>query len=363
MPARSYWLDLFTGDTWRQFIDAGAQVSGFRESRWKVVQRVKPGDRLLCYLTRVSRFIGVLEVVSKAFWDEKRIWKEEIFPCRVKVKLLVGLTPETAVPVEQLKDQLSVLSDFEKSQRWVGYFRGSPSRWKVDDGEIVVQALMEARQNPVIRAVEREKLVGWPRRLKAKIGSVTVPVGEEPAKDVGEPSVHTEIQWLLADLGCAMGLDVWVARNDRGKEWKGHRFTELPRVKEELPVQFDEATNRTIELIDLLWLRGNAIVAAFEIESTTSIYSGLLRLSDLIAMQPNLRIPLYLVAPDDRRNKVIEEVNRPTFSRFTPTMSKMCRFISFTALRDQIPQIAKMRQYLNPEFLAEFSESCGIEED
>jgi hypothetical protein len=65
-----------------------------------------------------------------------------------------------------------------------------------------------------------------------------------------------------------------------------------------LPLQFDEVTNRTIELIDVLWLRGNAIVAAFEIESTTSIYSGLLRMSDLITTQPNLNIPLYLVAPD-----------------------------------------------------------------
>jgi hypothetical protein len=80
-----------------------------------------------------------------------------------------------------------------------------------------------------------------------------------------------------------MGLDVWVARNDRGREVRGHRFAELPRLRAELPPQFDEATNRTIELIDVLWLRGNAIVAAFKIESTTLIYSGLLRMADLIA--------------------------------------------------------------------------------
>jgi hypothetical protein len=60
-----------------------------------------------------------------------------------------------------------------------------------------------------------------------------------------------------------------------------------------LPLHFDEATNTTIELIDVLWLKGKTIVAAFEIESTTSIYSGLLRMSDLIAMQPNLNIPLF----------------------------------------------------------------------
>jgi hypothetical protein len=63
MQSRDYWLDLFTGTTWQEFLDAGAGVSGFRERRWKTVQRIKPGDYLLCYLTGVSRFIGVLEPV------------------------------------------------------------------------------------------------------------------------------------------------------------------------------------------------------------------------------------------------------------------------------------------------------------
>ena len=91
-----------------------------------------------------------------------------------------------------------------------------------------------------------------------------------------------------------------------------HRFSELPALKSSLPLQFDDATNRTIELIDVLWLDRNAIVAAFEIESTTSIYSGLLRMADLVAMQPNLNIPLFLVPPEERREKVFAEVNRPT---------------------------------------------------
>jgi hypothetical protein len=47
---RSYWLDLFTGATWQEFLAAGGDVSGFRESRWKTMQRLKPGDYLLCSL-------------------------------------------------------------------------------------------------------------------------------------------------------------------------------------------------------------------------------------------------------------------------------------------------------------------------
>ena len=364
MASRNYWLDLFTGTTWKEFADAGAQVSGFRESRWKSVQRIKPGDYLLCYLTRVSRFIGVLEVTSEAFRDKTQIWKEEVFPCRVKVKAIVALTPETAIPLDQLKDQLSVLSGYGKSWTWTGHFRGSPTKWKPTDGEAVVGALKQAQQNPIPRPIEAATLQGWPKRLKSKIGLVTVPEKEETPREEAqrEPVAHTEIQWRLAKLGSDMSMDVWVARNDRGRQWADHPFTELSGLRDDLPVQFAEATNRTIELIDVLWLKGNAIVAAFEIESTTSIYSGLLRLSDLIAMQPNLKIPLYLVAPDERRDDVIAQVNRPTFSRLNPPMNKMCRFVSAEALRDRIAQIEKLTRYLSPEFLVELSESCEITE-
>ena len=80
---------------------------------------------------------------------------------------------------------------------------------------------------------------------------------------------------------------------------------------EDLPTQFNEATNRTIELIDVLWLKGNSIVAAFEVECTTAVYSGLLRMSDLLALQPNLNIKLYIVAPDERKDKVEQEIRRP----------------------------------------------------
>jgi hypothetical protein len=159
-----------------------------------------------------------------------------------------------------------------------------------------------------------------------------------------------------------MGCDAWVARHDRGRGVPGHQFTELPRLKAELPLPFDDATKRTIELIDVLWLNGHAIVAAFEIESTTSIYSGLLRMSDLIAMQPNLHIPLSLVGPDERREKVLVELNRPTFFRVSPPLAEVCRDIAFSALREQLCQVAAFVRYLKPDVLGDLSESCEIEE-
>lgn len=373
MVARNYWLDLFTGTTWDEFLAAGGEVSGFRDRRWKTVQQIKPGDYLLCYLTGISRWIGVLEVVSEPFQDTAPIWKDDEFPCRVRARALATLTPETAVPVFELRDQLSIFRDLRNPNAWTGHFRGSPARWKAADGEAVVAAILAANDSPTTRPVDPAKLARRPRALKTAIGSVTVPDSTEPADEPSrppddeattakEPTVHTEIQWRLLKLGNDMGLDVWPARNDRSREWNGHRFADLPRLRAALPRQFDEVTNRTIELIDVLWLKGNAVVAAFEIESTTSIYSGLLRMSDLIAMQPNLNVPLFLVAPDDRRQKVFAEVNRPTFTRLSPPLVDLCRYISFSTLRDYLAQVTPFVRYLKPDFLDELSEPCIAED-
>ena len=369
MSSQNYWLDLFSGTTWQEFLAAGANISGFRESRWKAVQKIKPGDYLLCYLTGVSRFIGVLEVTTQPFKDDSLVWSEFNFPCRLKVKTVVALTPETAVPIHELRNELSIFQNLKNPNAWTGRLRGSPQQWSNGDGEAILKALQEAKANPVVRPVDPHKLGRRPPALETKaLGTVTVPDSEASDQELpaavsgAEASKHTEIQYLLLKLGKDMGFSVWVARNDRNREYQGKKFADLFKLKNGLPVQFDDATTKTVEYIDVLWLKGNAIVAAFEVESTTSIYSGLLRMSDLVAMQPNLNIPLYLVAPEERREKVLLEVNRPTFSRLSPPLGDICRYISFSTLQARVREIAPYVQYLKPEFLEELSEACTIEE-
>ena len=367
MESRNYWLDLFTGITWQEFNDGGAKVSGFRESRWKTVQKLQPGDYLLCYLTGISRLVGVLEVISKPYKDNAPIWKDYDFPSRVDVKVVVALTPETAIPIKDLEATLSIFQNLKYPKSWTGHLRGSPSRWKPEDGEAVVRALLEARENPQHRPVDQQKLNRKPQGLESKLGPVTIPGIEAQVESevtgpvANEITKHLEIQYLLLKLGSDMGFAVWAARNDRNREYKGKKLSEAFAIKEDLPLQFDEATTKTIEYIDVLWLKGHAIIAAFEVESTTSIYSGLLRMSDLIAMQPNLNIPLYIVAPDERRDRVLTEVNRPTFSRLTPPLYEMCRYISFSILQKRLAEIAPYLKFLKPEFLDELSEACEIE--
>lgn len=101
------------------------------------------------------------------------------------------------------------------------------------------------------------------------------------------------------------------------------------------PSQFDG----TIENIDVLWLQRRSIVHAFEIEHTTAIYSGLLRMADLLASQPRIDIGLHIVAPISRRDQVRREIVRPVFSVLEGgPMSGRCSFLSYEAIDSVLEQ-------------------------
>lgn len=365
--ARTYWLDLFTVETWREFQDHGGDVSGFRESRWAIVQRMKVGDYLLCYLTGASRWVGLLEVVGEPFLDEEPIWNSQVYPSRIPVRVEVALVPERGVPVLEMREELTVFQGLDNPNRWSGPFRGSPRKWKAPDGEAVIRALQDAKANPVERPLGRLGKSVRKAAVQHESADGVALVPEDDESEILEDTdttgtVHTEIQYRLVKLGADMGFDVHVARNDQSRVWNGHRLGDMPHRREQLPQQFDPVTNRTIELIDVLWLDGNAIVAAFEIESTTSIYSGLLRMSDLVARQPNISVPLFLVAPEERREQVIRQVNRPTFERMKPPLVEVCRYISFEGFREALTAAHNYVSFLKADWLQAVSESCALED-
>jgi hypothetical protein len=369
----NYWLDLFTGETWGEFRKAGANISGFRDRMRHSFQRVAVGDVFLCYLTGVMRWVGVLEVVGPSK-DKSRIWASDAFPVRFAVRPIVILDPECGLPMERFEGKLDFYRGPEHRGGFKGFLRMSPNRFRREgDGTLIQEALLEANRNPVATPIDPRKLARKASYFKVEFrkGRVAVPtvvsVPEQDedetvtveARQPTEPATrHTEIQFHLLKLGAELGLEVWVARNDRGKRHNGEILGAMPNMLDELPTQFNEATNRTIELIDVLWVKGNTIVAAFEIEATTSIYSGLLRMSDLLALQPNLDLSLYLVAPDDRRTKVRQEIARPTFAYREKPLPRVCGFIGFERLMEQVEGIRRLdlATSLKPDFLKRTAE-------
>lgn len=367
----------FNGTTYEEFQKAGANVLGFRAGaqNQSAFEKIKPGDTILGYLTGVARWVAVLEVVGPSDIKTK-IWQGDEFPLRLSVKARILLKPEHGVPLDDLEGRVDFYADASMKGTFKGFLRRSPSRFQRDeDGALVAKLVQQANKKPIFRKVPAWKLS---KKLRYYVeqqagdrkfaAQVTVPEPEEVAAttkvasavddEVTAPTRHTEIQWVLLTLGAEMGLDVWVARNDRSRAWKGAKLGELPRMAQKLPTQFNEATTRTVELIDVLWLKGNSIVAAFEVECTTSIYSGLLRMSDLLALQPNLDIKLYLVAPEERRDKVEQEILRPTFSLREKALPGVCGFLPFNKLCETVEGARKFKlaASLQPSFLESVAE-------
>ncbi len=171
------------------------------------------------------------------------------------------------------------------------------------------------------------------------------PADASPKKSVDDTQTvptsdraHVKIQSGLIRLGRAEGCSVWVPPNDRNLSYKGESFHSA--TLERLPnFGFDENTRRIVQNIDVLWLTRNVIHRAFEVESTTLIYSGLLRLNDLVLAQPNNQIRLFVVAPSGRREKVFNQLIRPSFH----ALAGQCEFLTFEMVDDAVGRIESLK--------------------
>jgi type II restriction enzyme len=125
---------------------------------------------------------------------------------------------------------------------------------------------------------------------------------------------HTEIQAWLRDLGLALGFAVHMAANDRGRPWGQGRLGD--GCLEQLPASIANTSGAdAVRLIDVLWIdRAGQVAAGFEVEHSTTIYSGIVRLLDLaLGGAGHATQNLFLVAPDDREDEVRAQVTRPAF--------------------------------------------------
>lgn len=146
-----YWLDLFTPETWEEARARGLKISGFRESRWPMVSKIEPGDFLICYITKISRFSGILEVISKPFMDKekaKQIWKHDSFPSLMDVKPIVILDFLHSLPTSEIIPKLSI------SHKWGGIVRGSPNRIPFNDGEIIKEMLITSKKEYPLKSTK-----------------------------------------------------------------------------------------------------------------------------------------------------------------------------------------------------------------
>lgn len=129
---------------------------------------------------------------------------------------------------------------------------------------------------------------------------------------------HTQIQIALYLIGLQLGYRTWIAQNDKGIVYKDKPLIEqqgiVPTLGNENIISAFPGAETSAKFIDCIWFKnGKFMPAVMEVEHTTGITSGLTRMKGLQDAMPAFNTRYVIVAPDDDREKVIDEVNRPQF--------------------------------------------------
>ena len=374
----AYILDLFTPETWSTFCEKGASVTGFRSRHRRLAsERVSPGDFFICYLTRISRWCGVLQVESNAYDDDSPIYQNpDPFVVRFKVKPIVILEPEFAIPIydDGVWNSLSLTNQHKKgTTSWTGFFRGSLNKFRDADGALLVDLLKRQQVDQMAFAFTDKDKRQLARKTKVRTLDRDVEV-EVPEREDDDPTTESattqpaqgpeirqsiQYQAKVAQIGAEMGFHIWVPRNDKARVLELVAPNMHGEFLNELPLNYDDTTLRTVEQIDVLWLKGRSMSRAFEVEHTTAIYSGLLRMADLLALQPNMDIHLHIVAPLDKREKVLREIRRPVFSLLDRgPLYERCSLLSYDSI-DSLGAAPHL-SHMSDTIIAEYEESAEV---
>jgi hypothetical protein len=310
---------------------------------------------------------ALAEVSGKVYESRDKVWDNGVFPHRIPLNFVHILEP---------KDRPLILGDVRDAltQAWgprYGWAILNQQVLESPQADVVVRAittkpnaLRKYEQNLVDRLeearVKRDQSDLSRPRNRRHPNVAPEQQKEERTESKKEASVHTKTQSELIALGRITGCSVWIASNDQGRTYSGKKLIDgclkkLPRMG-----LSDEATKR-VSLIDVIWLNQNAPICAFEVETSTSIYSGLLRMSDLLSVVPALNIQIYIIAPRERQNKVLAELARPTFRKIG--LSEYCRYIPSEDLSELISKVKGFGGHIQPGILSTISVPLEDEED
>lgn len=151
---------------------------------------------------------------------------------------------------------------------------------------------------------------------------------------------HSQVQTLLGAIGTAKEYEVWIPAHDRGTlDWS---LTSRYQLADTLPVGF-EAAQSILQEIDVIWTRRGSpgLAAVYEVEHSTPIYSGLLRLNDVRLINPRID-RLTIVSNEPRRAAFVRQINGPTFQ--ASGLNSVCTFLEYSEVYDWHRRITSLNE-------------------
>ena len=351
-------------------VDEYQFLSCLKHSLWgSTVSRFKDwqdGDYLAFIVNK--GLAGYAVVAGKPFHDTKVIWDNGLFPYRIPIKFVHIIAKDERPPIlGEVRDTLTsvwgprygwgilaqqILED-NNAQTIVRAVTSRPNNL-VHTEVVLTTLLAEAKQERELSS----KLVRSRKKAQIAPKEKALLPPSEAFESKEEESLHSQGESALIKLGKITGCSVFIASNDRNRVFQGKTLGE-ECLKNLTNLGLNEEAVRRINLIDVIWIVKNSPVCAFEIETTTSIYSGLLRMSDLLSVVPSLKISLYIVAPKNRQDRVRAELTRPTFQKIG--LSEYCKFIPLEDLQHLLSRVEGFEGHVQPSITDTIA--IGFEEE
>jgi predicted RNA-binding protein with PUA-like domain len=147
MPEQSYWIIVGSPDNFAATRANGFGVQGLKSRQRKKAEAMRPGDKLVWYITGAKAVAGYATVTSEYFEDHTPIWKsrdpkkaDEDYPWRVQIHPEVVLADETFVEAEPIARQMTYVSKWPDAN-WTLAFQGNVHKIDHDDFELIEKAL------------------------------------------------------------------------------------------------------------------------------------------------------------------------------------------------------------------------------
>lgn len=241
-----YWLVTTSPENFKVDKEtSGFTVQGLKERHKKTVMKFQPGDKVVYYINRISKFGAIATVISGYYHDdETRIWtdEEEIWPSRARSKPEIVLEDDELLDIKKLTKQLTFIKD---KDNWSLFVRGSIRPIPEEDYLLIESEMRKTLSRERITPKPERPLEGLKTESDYKEAITKLPLNSE--------SLHDRIAEILQTVGSWMGFNT------------NTRF----RITPESAYQLDVA-----------WLSGKNPEVAIEVQISGNIDSAIIKLRE-----------------------------------------------------------------------------------
>ena len=144
----THWIVVGSEENMRIAEERGWDMFGFKSTRRAEVSGMKPGDRIIFYLTKIMKFGGIAEVTSDYYEDHEKVFRsekkpKEDYPWRVKIKKITALTPDQYLDVREIGPTMEYVKKWP-AEHWRLAFQGNLRQIPEADFKMIAGLMAEA---------------------------------------------------------------------------------------------------------------------------------------------------------------------------------------------------------------------------